>query len=200
MRILIFAKAPRAGAAKTRLIPALGADRAAALAHRMLDRMLASAIEAACGTVELCASPAIDSTDWRDVALPRHLAISAQGEGDLGARLARHALRAIKQDGGVLLVGTDCLELDATKLRDAAQALRNVDTVLHPTFDGGYALLGLRRFDASLFDGIEWSTASVAETTRQRIAQLGRTLHLAATLHDIDEPADLAHVPAEWLR
>src|ERR1700719_312789 len=58
-RIIIFAKAPQPGLAKTRLIPALGAERAAELALRMLRVTLAEARQAALGPVELCVTPEI---------------------------------------------------------------------------------------------------------------------------------------------
>ena len=198
VRTLVFAKAPQPGFAKTRLIPKLGAAGAAALARRMLDHMLASALSAAIGPVELCASPAVAEDAWRDIALPLHIAHSTQGDGDLGARLARHARRIIAGGEAVLLVGTDCLQLDPATLRAAALALQSHDCVLHPTLDGGYALLGLQRYDDSLFTQIAWSTDSVARTTIERIQRLGWTLHQGAVLHDIDEPADLRHLPGDW--
>jgi uncharacterized protein len=196
-RILIFAKAPTPGAVKTRLIPALGAQGAAALAQRMLTRMIEAALEANIGPVELCASPAADQPAWRALSLPA-IHFSAQGDGDLGARLARHSQRIVANGESVLLVGTDCLQLDAALLRSAATTLAQYDCVIHPTFDGGYALLGLRRFDPCVFADIAWSTATVAASTKQRIAQLGWSLHCAAILHDIDEPADLVHLPLDW--
>jgi uncharacterized protein len=198
VRTLVLAKAPRAGFAKTRLIPRLGPAGAATLARRMLDHMLANAVSAAIGPVELCASPAFTEDAWHGIVLPASITHSTQGEGDLGERMARHARRIIQAGESLLLVGTDCIELDALTLRAAAHALRNHDCVLHPTFDGGYALLGLRRYHDSLFSQIAWSTDSVARTTIERIAQLGWSLHQAAMLHDIDEPADLSHLPAHW--
>jgi rSAM/selenodomain-associated transferase 1 len=198
VRTLVFAKAPRAGLAKTRLIPQLGAEGAAALARRMLDHMLASAAAAGIGPVELCATPSIEAPGWHGIGLPAGIACSAQGEGNLGERLARHAQRVLAGGEALLLVGTDCIELDAARLRAAAQALRQHDCVLHPTLDGGYALLGLTRYHESLFTDIAWSTASVAATTIERIAQLGWSLHRATLLHDIDEPADLRHLPEHW--
>ena len=198
VRTLVMAKAPRAGMAKTRLIPRLGAAGAAALARRMLDHMLRNASSAAIGPVELCASPAVTDELWRGVDLPADIAHSTQGDGDLGARMARHARRIIQAGEALLLVGTDCIELDVPTLRAAALALQSHDCVLHPTFDGGYALLGLRRYDDSLFSQIAWSTDSVARSTLERITQLGWSLHQAAMLHDIDEPADLSHLPADW--
>jgi hypothetical protein len=183
-RILVFAKQPVPGRVKTRLVPALGEEGAAALAQQMLDATLAEALASGL-PVELCGDP--DPDGWyRGPAV----ALTAQGEGDLGERLSRAARRALRE-GPVLLVGADCPALDRRRLRAAAAALESHDAVLHPTEDGGYALLGLRRFDVSLFEGIAWSTASVAAATRARIEKLGWTLHVGETLADVDEPADL---------
>ena len=66
--------------------------------------------------------------------------------------------------------------------------------VIHPAADGGYALLGLSRFDRSLFEGIVWSTPSVAADTLERLLRLGWTVHVAEVLHDVDEPADLERI------
>jgi len=198
IRTLVFAKAPQPGFAKTRLIPRLGEVGAAALARRMLDHMLASALAAGIGPVELCASPAMEENAWHGIVLPAGIDHSAQGEGNLGARLARHARRILQTGEPLLLVGTDCIELDAHALRAAAHALQDHDCTLHPTLDGGYALLGLRRYDDSLFAEIAWSTDSVARITIERIEQLGWTLHRGAVLHDVDEPADLRHLPPDW--
>ena len=82
-RIVVFAKAPQPGRVKTRLIPALGAEGAAALATRMLARTLAAAAEAAPGGVELCASPAPGDPAWRAAAVPAGLRWSAQGESSM---------------------------------------------------------------------------------------------------------------------
>jgi len=121
-----------------------------------------------------------------------------QGEGDLGARMARAAQRVLAAGDAVVLIGTDCPALDAGVLRQAAAALRSSDAVMVPSADGGYALLGLRRFHPSLFEGIVWSTPSVAAVTRARLAALGWATQLLAPLHDIDEAADLCWLPAAW--
>ena len=201
LRIIVFAKAPRPGLAKTRLIPALGADGAAALAARMLAHTLDQALASGVGAVELCVAPAPGDAAWRGVELPEGLALRAQGEGDLGARMARATQRAIKSGescAGVLLIGTDCPALDAACLRRAANALSETDAVIVPTADGGYALLGLRRFDASLFADLAWSTPTVTATTLARLDALGWHCTHLPLLHDIDEPADLVHLPPGW--
>ena len=198
-RIIIFAKAPLPGFAKTRLIPVLGSAGAAKLARRMLRRTLDSAVDAAIGPVELCVTPEITAPAWSGVEMIRGIEISAQGDGDLGARLARAAQRALEHDAAVLLIGTDCVEMSAPLLREAGIALKHKDAVIHPAADGGYALLGLTEFHPSLFDNIAWSTDSVAFETIGRIGQLGWSLEVGALLHDVDEPDDLKRVPVNWL-
>jgi rSAM/selenodomain-associated transferase 1 len=192
-RIVIFAKAPVPGRVKTRLIPALGAVGAAALAARMLERTIDEAVASGL-EVELCGEP--DPETWYS---GRPLQLSAQGDGDLGERLHRTAER-VRAGGPVLLIGADCPALDSHRLRGAAQALEHHDAVLHPAEDGGYVLLGLRRFDATLFGGIAWSTDAVAGETLARIGALGWSVDVRATLADVDEPRDLHLVMPDLIR
>lgn len=191
-RIVIFARAPIAGAAKTRLIPALGADGAAALAHRMLLATAREAMTVMMAQVELCVTPAPGDPAWAGVLPDGEYRLADQGAGDLGARLARAAERVIAKGDRVLLIGADCPGLTGRRLASACWELETHDAVIHPTFDGGYALLGLNRTDSSLFEGIDWSTPAVARQTIGKVRDLGWRLHLGETLHDVDEPADLA--------
>lgn len=190
-RIVVFAKAPQPGFAKTRLIPALGEQGAAELARRMLFDTLREASAANIGAVELCVTPALNDPAWHGIRLPSGIEVFEQGEGDLGARLARAAQRTLADAGQVLLIGTDCVEMSASLLREAAQALQTHDAVMHGAVDGGYALLGLRRYSPSLFGDMPWSTGAVADITLARIGQLGWAVHVGQVLHDVDEPQDL---------
>jgi rSAM/selenodomain-associated transferase 1 len=192
VRIVIFAKAPVPGRVKTRLIPALGEAGAARLAARMLDLALEQALAADVGPVELCMGPAPDSPEWAGIALPPGIEVSDQGEGDLGERMARAARRTLARGEVVLLTGTDCPDLTAERLRVAAAHLSGHDAVLYRAEDGGYPLLGLRAFDASLFENVPWSTPAVADLTLERLAAPGWRVWVGETLRDIDEPADLA--------
>lgn len=199
VRIVVFAKAPLPGRAKTRLIPALGEAGAARLARRMFDLALEQALAARIGPVELCTSPAPNAPAWAGIAIPAGIETSDQGVGDLGARMARAARRAIAGGAPVLLTGTDCPDLTAARLREAARQLDTHDAVLYPAADGGYPLLGLRAFDASLFRDIPWSTDAVARLTLERMAGAKWRVWTGPTLRDIDEPADLAWLPAGLL-
>ena len=209
-RIVIIAKAPIAGFAKTRLIPALGAQAAAELAKRLLLHTVATALASKLDAVELCATPdpfegictgttgSPTESVWQNLGLPEGIEWSVQGEGDLGERMARATLRCTNRSESILLIGTDCPALTVAVLQSAAQALLEQDAVIVPTYDGGYALLGLNQFDASLFDGMPWSTAQVAALTLGHMKRLSWSVKTLATQHDIDEPADLQWLPASW--
>ncbi|HYJ81333.1 MAG TPA: TIGR04282 family arsenosugar biosynthesis glycosyltransferase [Allosphingosinicella sp.] len=188
-RIVIFAKAPVPGRVKTRLIPALGAEGAAELAREMLEAAVGEALATGLA-VELCGEP--DPAEWQEAR--QGLALTAQGEGGLGERLARAAERVLAKEP-VLLIGADCPELDRGRLKAAAETLEDHDAVIHPAHDGGYALLGMRRFDQSIFEGIDWSTPVVAAQTIARIEALGWSLQVMETVRDVDEPADLPVMP-----
>ena len=194
-RLVIFAKAPQAGLAKTRLIPALGAAGAADLARQMLAHTLAQALTAGAQTVELCMSPAAGDPAWRGVALPGSVELSAQGEGGLGERMNRAMNRALTQQAAVLLMGSDCPALSAAHMAEAAAQLKHHDAVLIPAADGGYVLIGLKAPCPGVFAPMAWSTSVVAAETLRRLAALGLSVWLGPTLHDIDDAADLVHLP-----
>ena len=198
-RIVIFAKAPLPGFAKTRLIPALGEQGAAELARRMLLHTVTQALAAGLGPVELCVTPSMRETVWRSLSIPAGVAWSEQGNGDLGKRMARAAQRSIAAGDSVLLVGSDCPAVDAALLRRADISLERFDATLVPTADGGYIVLGLKQFHVSVFESIQWSSDGVAAATLERCERLGWKLETHATLHDIDEPADLHWVDRQWL-
>ena len=198
VRVVIFAKAPLAGFAKTHLIPALGRQGAAELAQRLLRHTLREALAAQVGPVELCVTPSPDQAIWQTLSLPGSVHLTDQGEGDLGERMARAARRVMDAGESVLLIGTDCPQLDVARLQQAATALQHTHATLVPAFDGGYVLLGLNQFDASVFSAIAWSTDSVAKETLHRLQQLEWRVTSWPMLHDIDEPSDLTCLPPTW--
>jgi uncharacterized protein len=211
---IVFAKMPKAGFAKTRLIPALGAERAAELAHRMLLHTLNTVVEANLGSLELCVDPKPDHSLWlsilQDLQMQNTPSLTDQGEGDLGAKMARAIARSLSRESGsadfanssaanaVILLGTDCPDISAPLLQTIATEIENHDACLIPTFDGGYSLIALKRTHASLFSDIAWSTSVVFETTLQRLEQLNWRVKSMPKLHDIDEPSDLKWLPINW--
>jgi uncharacterized protein len=197
--VIVMAKAPLAGYAKTRLIPALGADGAARLATRLLQHAVEQALAAALGPVELCCAPDHHHPAFNSLCATSGLVWSDQGDGDLGARMARAFERRLAVGSPVLMIGTDAPALDAALLRHAAAALADTDAVFVPAFDGGYALIGLRRPAPALFERMTWSVSSVMAQTRERLASAGLRHTELPALADIDEAADLVHLPEGFM-
>lgn len=196
VRIVIFAKTPVPGLAKTRLSPVLGEQGAAELAERLLNHCVGQALAADIGPVELCVTPDTKHPIWHELTIPSAVRWSEQGDGDLGERLERASQRVTAGSETVLFIGTDCPGLTAARLHEAAETLQRHDSCLNPVSDGGYALLGLRHHLPSIFRDMPWSTESVAQLTQERIRAAGRSLELLPPLHDIDEPRDLQWLPA----
>jgi rSAM/selenodomain-associated transferase 1 len=190
---MVFAKAPVPGRVKTRLAAALG-ERAAAELHRQLaERTLFTALAAGLGPVELWCAPGTNDAFFAACAKQHGVALRAQGEGDLGMRMARALEFALAEGSPGLLIGSDCPALTPEYLREAAAALVNgYDAVIGPAEDGGYVLIGLARSPATpLFEDIAWGSAKVMQETRTRLARLNWRWRELATLWDVDRPEDL---------
>jgi len=190
VHVAIFARAPVAGAAKTRLIPAIGATAAARVHRKLVLKTLKTACTAKLGPVTLWAAP---DTSHRFFRALTKLGVLCRDQcaGDLGARM-QHALSA-SHPLPTLLIGSDCAPLQAEHLVAAADVLRTGnDAVFLPAEDGGYVLIGLKaEADPALFAGIPWGTSEVMRITRSRLAQIAYSWQEPATLWDIDHPADL---------
>ncbi len=198
--LIVFAKAPVAGSAKTRLIPALGPDGAARLAERLLAHTLQEALALSVDHLELCVSPTEQHPAFERArnAAPGRLQITEQGDGDLGERMHRAFSRVLCSHARVLLIGTDAPSLNATLLGQAMQALDSHPAVFVPALDGGYALVGLTRAAPELFQAMTWSTPQVMDDTRTRAQRIGMPWVELPPVADIDEPADLVHLPEGW--
>lgn len=198
VRLIIIAKAPVPGYAKTRLIPALGDVGAAALAQRMLQHAVQQALLLQQMMpqlqIELCVAPDKADPCWQ-VYQHSGIQIQQQVNGDLGARMQAALNRALDDGCAAILMGTDCPALDAKLLGQAVEVVSQHQAVICPTFDGGYALLGLPAKCAAVFENMPWSTAEVYPLTLQRLQQSGFKIQQLPMQHDIDEAADLVFLP-----
>jgi rSAM/selenodomain-associated transferase 1 len=195
-RLLIFAKVPLPGLAKTRLIPALGAEGAAALQQRLIRLTLVTAAQSGLAT-ELWCHPDCDQPFFAACGAEFAVELRRQQGADLGERM-HHAF--VTADAPALLIGTDCPALSAQDLCAAAAALNaDHDAVLGPAADGGYYLIGLRRPQPALFHAMPWGTDAVLALTRTRLHAVGLCWHELPLHHDIDTPDDLVHLPKELL-
>lgn len=191
--MLVFTRTPVPGRVKTRLIPAIGAGRAANLHRAMLWRTVATAAQAGVGPVGLWCRPTSEHPHIAEIQREFGLDVHVQRGRELGEGM-HLALRSQLDDaGGALLVGTDCPFLEVEDLQLAARALCDgADAVIGPAQDGGYYLIGVRESDMEVFSGVAWGTEQVLDATRQKFRDLGWRWRELATRRDVDRPADLA--------
>lgn len=194
--ILVFARAPVPGRAKTRLIPALGADGAASLHRALVRHALAVAAAAAPDCLELWGTGDDPDDELASLASAAGAELHWQPDGDLGDRMKAALDDAITRQGAALVTGSDCPWLDAAALREAGEALARHDAVLGPADDGGYVLFGMRRVEDVLFDDMPWGTERVLEQTRGRLRSLGWDWFELASRSDVDRPEDLPRLRA----
>jgi len=203
--LLVFAKAPLPGRAKTRLIPRLGEAGAARLQARLTARTLRTARAAGFAAVELHATPSRTHGLFAFYGKKFQVDVESQKGSELGERM-HHALRgALRRHRAAILVGTDCPALTPGDLRRAARLLRgNCDVVLAPAEDGGYALIGVSKFSAALFSalfsGLAWGGPDVYAQTVQNLALAGYRWRALRTVWDLDRPADLERYASLPLR
>lgn len=192
-RLLIFAKAPVPGQAKTRLIPVLGPAGAARLQKRFCRDMLASTTAAGLAPVELWCSPDTTHPFFASCRADYGVALRTQRGADLGERMRDAFERALASSRYAAIIGTDCPGIGRHDLRQTYQALDDgMDAVLGPALDGGYVLIGLSRPAPMLFAGVDWGSDRVLAQTRKRLAQYGLRWRELAPHRDVDRPEDLA--------
>lgn len=189
---LLFCKPPIPGSVKTRLIPALGLERATGLYREMLRRSVGTlhhsdwdaAVHVAGGELQLDDDPPYP--------------VFKQQGATLGQRMAVSLESGLSGYQRVVLFGADCPTINSQYLADAFDALLTHDVVLGPAEDGGYGLVGVREKVPDMFTGIAWSTDQVLTQTCARLNELRLNYALLPPIWDVDEPEDLPRYEA-WL-
>ena len=192
-QLVVLAKEPLPGRAKTRLSPPLTPAQCADVARAcLLDTLAAvAATPVAARTVVLDGSPA----GW----LPAGPDVLPQRSGDLGARLdGAFADTWAARPLPLLLVGMDTPQATPALLTSAVEALLSpgTDAVLGLAADGGWWALGLRRPVPGAFDGVPMSTDRAGAVQRERLAALGLRTSDLPELRDVDTVEDLTAVAA----
>lgn len=195
-QLAIFTRYPEPGKTKTRLIPALGKDGAAALQKELTEKtvqkidqlVLTSTYEP---VIYFEGGELGSMQSW----LGKDRRYKEQGAGDLGEKLKR-AFNAAFRAGAqrIVTIGCDCPGLTKEHINRAFDALYFNELVLGPATDGGYYLIGLQRPLDELFENIPWGTDKVFETTVTLAQQLGLSTEILEELHDVDRPEDLKHL------
>ena len=192
-RILIFVRYPVPGEVKTRLIPVLGPAGAARLHRRMAESVVDAARawlksrDDAGITVCCIGAPVRAFRAW----LGQDLLYAAQPSGDLGDRMGTAFRTALAHGSAAICIGSDLPFITPAVLARALEDLRDHDVVLGPADDGGYYLIGMKRFCPELFSNVTWGTERVWEETGRIISRMGLSMARLPMLGDVDRPGDL---------
>ena len=196
--LIVFTRYPEPGKTKTRLIPALGDEGAAALQKQMTEHTLATIRQLQNSDDFGENSIAVDirfaggNTSLMQKWLGTTWYYTPQGAGDLGDRLMRAFSHAFENGAQTAIaIGIDCPDITADLLNTAFRQLNTVDVVLGPANDGGYYLIGLSTLIPDLFQGIQWGTEIVLQQTLSRAIETNRRVVQLQRLSDVDRPEDL---------
>lgn len=193
MTVIIFGREPIPGQTKTRLIPAIGKDNAAALADAFNRDALAKAKRLAPAELVIAGSApggAKRSRYFKNLAHEFGAWVLEQGPGHLGARMAA-AMRPFTNAGGAMLMGTDTPSLPVRLLAKSADLFEEHPLVIAPTLDGGYYLVAMRGKLPDIFKPMSWGRPDVLVKTLERLHDASEPYCLGPWWYDVDRPIDL---------
>lgn len=191
--LYLLTKAPVPGRVKTRMIDAVGPDKAAAVAAGLIAASVGRASVLWPGPVVLAVRGNPDIPFFRQLHRRYPVEIEAQGAGDLGQEMARTLARGVARAGAAAVMGCDIPHCPAPVLHAVHKALRNKENVIGPAADGGFYLLGLCSVPTGLLEGIRWGVDTVLRDTIAHLAGHGVSIDRELpTLRDVDTVEDLA--------
>jgi rSAM/selenodomain-associated transferase 1 len=192
--LLIFAKNPVMGNVKTRLAATIGNEAALSVYKELLEQTFAIT-----NYLPVDKFVFYDSyIEAQDIWDSEHYFKQLQNGNDLGERMD-NAFTSLFIMGynSIVVIGTDCPELNAGIIMNAFAYLNKHDIVIGPAADGGYYLLGMKQNYSMLFDNIQWSTHTVFDETTERFVAAHLDYYLLPVLRDVDEEKDLRHMKNE---
>ena len=186
-QLVVMAKQPVGGRVKTRLANGIGMAAAVNFHRHAVGTLVGRMAADPRWLTALAVSPdfSVFSKDW-----PAGTARFGQLRGDLGERMQRIMTRL--PPGPVVIIGTDIPRICPGDIQAAFRALGNHDAVFGPAGDGGYWLVGLKRFPRVLrpFGNVRWSSAFAMADT---VASLpGKRIAYLRTLEDVDTAEEYA--------
>jgi len=190
-KLLIFTKSPVLGEVKTRLQPDYSPEESLKIHKSLMLKTLEITKNLDGIDIELCCAPDRNSMFFLGCENNFPIQLTNQQGADLGEKMAFSFSVALQTYEYVVVIGTDCPDIDEGYLQQAFDALSEVDAVIGPAADGGYVLLGLKQFSPEIFKDISWGKDSVFKQTQDALNDLGWSLHKLETKYDIDRPEDL---------
>ena len=201
---ILFAKNPLPGRVKTRLSPHLTPEQACRLhcaSASDVAELLSHALPQARKWIFWSERPPVEQGKCGEVRVPSDFRCGVQEGGNLGERMGAAFTRAFASGArGVVVFGSDSPTLPAVTVQRAFDALLDCDLVLGPTEDGGYYLIGCRRFDEQLFRKVEWSTRRTCEQTMANAQRLDYRVRALESWFDLDQWSDVERLIADARR
>lgn len=195
--LIVFLKNPVEGKVKTRIANTAGNIKALEIYRELLGILNDNLARVNCEVYLYFTETPMEISYWANA----NYIYRVQKGNDLGARMSA-AFEDVFRDGGsqkplkVLIVGSDCPLLSAEIIDEAFLKLDKSDIVLGPAEDGGYYLLGMKKMNTELFEGVSWSTEKVLNETLDKAAGLGLSVAFTPSLFDIDTEEDWTR----WLK
>jgi rSAM/selenodomain-associated transferase 1 len=186
--LIVFAKNLKLGTLKTRLAKTFGNKRAMEVYKKLLEQTLKVTENLTVEKNIFYSTEIEEGSIFNASNYKQHI----QHTGDLGNRMSM-AFKKLFSEGkkSVIIIGSDCYDLDQETIEKAFLKLKTNDIVLGPAEDGGYYLLGMNSYYPWLFEGKNWSTESLFTETTNEIKQQEKTLYKLQTLNDVDTEEDL---------
>ena len=186
--LIIFIRNPVSGKVKTRLAKTLGDEKALLIYNYLLAHTHLVTRHLACDKFLYYSDWVEQEDEWENDRYKKRL----QHPGNLGERMAS-AFDELFEEGyqQILIIGSDCIELDETIISKAFEALNDNDAVIGPSSDGGYYLLGMTTYFPELFANKKWGSSSVLTDTLLDLEIANARVGKLITLNDIDEEQDL---------
>ena len=190
-KLLIFTKSPILGEVKTRLQPDYTQEQSLKLHTHLMLNTLELSKKLSNFDIELCCAPDRNTSFFLECENNFPISLSNQEGEDIGERMAFAMSVALQTYEKVVVIGTDCPDIDTNYIANAFAALDESDGVIGPASDGGYVLLGLTKFSTEIFSNILWSTDKVFFQTKKVFDDLSWSYKELCIMHDLDRPEDL---------
>ncbi|HCD51103.1 MAG TPA: glycosyltransferase [Balneolaceae bacterium] len=193
--LIVFVKNKIYGKVKTRLARSIGHEEALHVYQLLLDYTRKQVAGLSANT-EVWYSDKEEADDgWEELSVVKKV----QAGDDLGERMSYAFAEAFQNGAGkVIIIGSDCAEIDTEIINSAFQLLSENEVVIGPAEDGGYYLIGMHKFIPCLFKQIEWSTSEVFDKTVKKLVTSGNSYSLLPTLHDVDTIDDWLAVKSRF--
>ncbi|MEO5501112.1 MAG: TIGR04282 family arsenosugar biosynthesis glycosyltransferase [Ginsengibacter sp.] len=185
--LIIFVRKPELGKVKTRLAADIGDENALKVYNDLLTHTCVITKGLPLDKYAFYSEKVTGEDLWNKNGFYRKI----QNGNNLGEKM-ENAFKVLFNESyeKLIIIGSDCFELDESLISKAFKQLDNYDVVIGPANDGGYYLLGMKKIHPFLFRNKKWSTDSVFSDTLQDIKEHTLSCFRLPVLTDVDTEED----------